>query len=212
MFLIVAGGEPPGKELLHGLALKAQMIIAADKGAQYCLQSGITPGLVVGDMDSLDQESAERLSALGVAMKRVNADKDQTDTEIALDEAIGRGAKRVEILGAIGGRVDHTLANIHLLRKAMHHGVAARITSETQQIFLVDSSQAITGSKGFTVSFLPLTQQVDGISLTGFQYELEEASMEIGKPYGISNVVTGDQAWVKVGKGILLAVLSTVRI
>jgi thiamine pyrophosphokinase len=210
MFLIVAGGEPPGKELLHGLALKAHMIIAADKGAQYCLQSGITPGLVVGDMDSLDQGSLERLSVLGVAMKRVNADKDLTDTELALDEAIGRGAKRVEFLGAIGDRIDHTLANIHLLRNALRHGIPARITSETQQIFLVDSSETITDSKGRTVSFLPLTEQVEGISLTGFQYELEEASMEIGKPYGISNVVTGDQALVKVGKGILLAVLSMV--
>jgi thiamine pyrophosphokinase len=210
MFLIVAGGEPPGKELLHGMALKARMVIAADKGAQYCLQSGIEPGLVVGDMDSLDQGSTERLAALGVAMKRVNADKDQTDTEIALDEAIQLGAKRVEILGAIGDRIDHTLANIHLLRKALHQGIAARITSETQQVFLVDSSETITGGRGRTVSFLPLTEQVEGISLTGFRYELEEASMEIGKPYGISNVVTSDQARVKVGKGILLAVLSLV--
>ncbi len=210
MFLIVAGGEPPGKELLHGLALKADMIIAADKGAQYCLDGGITPRLVVGDMDSLDKGSAERLSALGVAMKRLNTDKDRTDTEIALDEAIIRGAKRVEILGAIGDRIDHTLANIHLLRKALHHGIKARITSENQQIFLVDSSETIGNSKGRTVSFLPLTEQVAGISLKGFLYELEEAFMEIGKPYGISNVVTGDQALVKVGKGILLAVLTMV--
>ncbi len=210
MFLIVAGGEPPGKELLRGLALKARMIIAADKGAQYCLDSGITPGLVVGDMDSLDQESAERLSGLGVAMKRVNADKDVTDTEIALDEAMGRGAKGVEILGAMGDRIDHTLANIHLLRKALRHGIAARITSDTQQVFLVGSSETITGSKGRTVSFLPLTEQVEGITLRGFRYELEEASMEIGRPYGVSNVVTGDQAFIRVGTGILLAVLSMV--
>jgi len=212
MFLIVAGGEPPGKELLHGLALKADMIIAADKGARYCLECGITPRLVVGDMDSLDQGSVERLAALGVAMKRVNADKDFTDTEIALDEVIGLGARRVEILGAIGDRIDHTLANIHLLRKALRHGVAARITSDTQQVFLVGSSETITGSKGRTVSFLPLTEQVEGISLEGFRYELEGASMEIGKPYGISNVVTGETAFVKVGRGILLAVLSMVRI
>jgi thiamine pyrophosphokinase len=210
MFLIVAGGEPPGKELLHGLALKADMVIAADKGAQYCLASGITPGLVVGDMDSLDQGSIDRLCALGVAMKRVSADKDQTDTEIALDEAILRGAEHVEILGAIGDRIDHTLANIHLLCKALHQGIEARITSETQQVFLIGSGGTIRGSKGRTVSFLPLTPQVEGISLKGFRYELEDASMEIGKPYGVSNVVTSDQAFVRVGTGILLAVLSMV--
>lgn len=209
MFLIVAGGEPPGNELLRHRALEAAMIIAADSGAGYCLDAGVTPQLVVGDMDSLDSETAERLTGLGIEMKRFSTDKDRTDTEIALDEAIVRGAKRVDILGAIGDRLDHTLANIHLMCMALRNGVATRIISDTQQVFLVDSHETIKGSWGRTVSFLPLTEQVEGITLTGFVYELEDAVMEIGKPYGISNVVKTDPAFVKVGKGVLLAVLST---
>ncbi len=185
------------------------MIIAADRGAGYCLDAGVIPQLVVGDMDSLDSETYERLTGLGIEMKRFSADKDRTDTEIALDEAIHRGTKRVDILGAIGDRIDHTLANIHLICMALRKGVAARIISDTQQVFLVDSHETIKGSWGRTVSFLPLTEQVEGITLTGFVYELEDAAMEIGKPYGISNVVKGDPAFVKVGKGVLLAVLST---
>ena len=212
MFLIVAGGEPPGKELLQELALKAGMVVAADKGAQYCLAGGITPGLVVGDMDSLDRESLDALSAMGVEMKRLSTDKDLTDTEAALDESMLRGARHVEILGALGGRIDHTLANIHLLRKALAHGVRARITSETQEIFLVDSSETIHGCRGRTVSFLPLTEKVEGVSLKGFRYELEDAVMEIGRPYGISNVVTAEKGFIKVGGGVLLAVVSRGRV
>jgi thiamine pyrophosphokinase len=209
MFLIVAGGESPGEELLRCRAMKSSMIIAADKGARYCLDNGITPQLVVGDMDSLDDETVEKLASSGVLMKQFSTDKDKTDSQIALEEAIARGAKDVEILGAMGGRIDHTLANIHLLFMALSHGVAARITSDMQQVFLVDSSETIKDNKGRTVSFLPFTERVEGITLTGFAYELQDAIMELGKPYGMSNVVKSNEAFVKVGKGILLAVLST---
>jgi thiamine pyrophosphokinase len=208
MFLIVAGGEPPGSTLLRARAREAAMLIAADRGARYCLDAGVTPGLVVGDMDSLDHEMIERLAASGVEVKRFSADKDKTDTEIAFDEAVLRGAKRIEILGALGGRLDHALANIHLLYAALRRGIAARIVSETQQVFLVDSSAAFTESVGRTVSFLPLTERVEGITLEGFRYELANASMEMGKPCGVSNVVEGEEARLTLKSGILIALVS----
>ncbi len=207
MFLIVTGGDRPGRELLEDLASKADLIIAADRGAQYCLENDITPGLVVGDMDSIDNESLERLEAMRVEMKKSSPDKDRTDTEIALDEAVLRGARHIEILGATGDRLDHTLANVHLLRKALQQGVTARITSPVQQIFLVDSRETIKGSRGCTVSLLPLSGHVRGISLDGFRYPLKDSDMEMGKPYGISNVVESDEASIDVRSGILLAVL-----
>lgn len=208
MFLIVTGGDRPGRELLEDLASRAELIIAADRGAQYCLEHGITPGLVVGDMDSIDHASLLRLEAMRVEMKKCSPDKDRTDTEIALDEAVLRGARHIEIIGATGDRLDHTLANVHLLRKALKRGITARITSQTQQIFLVDSHETITGSRGCTISFLPLSGRVRGISLDGFRYPLKDAAMEMGKPYGISNVVESDRAHIALSSGILLAVLT----
>jgi len=187
----------------------ASLIIAADRGAKYCLDAGITPQLVVGDMDSLDDESAERLAGLGVELKHFSPDKDRTDTEIALEEAISRGARRLEIIGAIGNRLDHTLANIHLLFTALRRGVVARMVSDTQQVFLVNKKEIIKDNWGRTISFLPLTERVEGITLNGFFYELDCASMEIGKPYGISNVVKSDSAQVTVAEGVLIAVLNT---
>jgi thiamine pyrophosphokinase len=114
----------------------------------------------------------------------------------------------VEIIGAMGGRFDHELANLHLLKRGLDAGVRTRITSEDQQIFLVDSEFIFTDRQGSIASFLPLTETVEGITLAGFAYELEGASMKIGNPYGISNVILRRQARVHVEKGILVAVLT----
>ncbi|HWR68363.1 MAG TPA: thiamine diphosphokinase [Desulfomonilia bacterium] len=209
MFLIVTAGEPPSKGLLSRKASQAECIIAADRGAEYCLDAGVIPHLVVGDMDSLDEGVLPRLDASGAVIKRFSTDKDQTDTEIALIEALQRGARVVEILGALGDRFDHALANVHLLRMALRHGIQARITSDTQQIFLVDAETRLERCRGCTVSFLPLTEKVQGITLRGFVYELDDACMEIGKPFGVSNRVKSAKAWVMVKEGVLLAVLAT---
>jgi thiamine pyrophosphokinase len=208
MFLIVGGGEPPGRNLLKSLAQQVKTVIAADKGAEYCLEAGITPHLVVGDMDSAPPGIPEKLQSMGVEIRRFSTCKDYTDTQIALDEAISRGAKDVEIAGATGDRFDHELANLHLLKRALDAGVRARITSRRQQVFLVDSEVAIIGRKGFTASFLPLSGRVEGITLTGFAYELKSAVMEIGNPYGVSNVIIQQEARVQVETGILVAVLT----
>lgn len=209
MFLIVTAGEPPSKRLLSRKASQAACIIAADRGAEYCLDAGVIPHLVVGDMDSIDEGVLPRLDASGVEIKRFSTEKDQTDTEIALMEARQRGARVVEILGALGDRFDHALANVHLLRMALRHGIQARITSDTQQIFLVNSETSLEHCRGCTVSFLPLTEKVQGITLRGFVYELDDASMEIGKPFGVSNRVKSAKARVMVKEGVLLAVLAT---
>lgn len=208
MFLIVTGGEPPSKSLIREKASRAERIIAADRGAEYCLDAGIIPHLVIGDMDSLDGAILHRLEASGVECRRFSPDKDRTDTEIALQEALRSGARQVEILGAIGDRLDHTMANVHLLLKAFRHGVPALIITDFQQIFLVGSRATLEQSQGFTVSFLPLTEKVEGIVLDGFAYGLDNGVMEIGTPYGVSNVVRKRLAIVTVKEGILLAVLT----
>jgi thiamine pyrophosphokinase len=208
MFLIVAGGDPPGGNLLASLAGRAEKVIAADKGAAYCLESGVVPHLVVGDLDSLSPDILEKLHDLGVEIKQFSTAKDYTDTQLALDEAIAEGAREVEILGAMGGRFDHELANLHLLKKAQDAGINARITTDCQQIFLIRSHQVIKDRQGVTISLLPLTGRVEDITLTGFAFELQGAAMKIGDPYGISNIIRSSEARVSAGEGVLVAVLT----
>jgi thiamine pyrophosphokinase len=207
MILIVVGGDRVPEELLGHAALKAEMVIAADRGAWYCLQAGIIPDLVVGDMDSIPEEALEELQAGKVTILTFSPHKDKTDTQIALEVALKRGAREIEILSGIGARFDHSLANVHLLHLALKAGVRARIVSERQIIFLIEGECTLTNEEGTTISFLPLGMMASGITLKGFAYELDDATMEIGLPWGVSNVITDQHALVRVREGILIAVL-----
>jgi thiamine pyrophosphokinase len=207
MFLIVSGGDPPGGELVSRKASRARYVIAADAGARVCLDCGVRPDLVVGDMDSIDEEALRSLDSSGVPFRVFDRDKDRTDTEIAVDAAIDLGARGMEILGALGDRIDHSLSNIHLLYKAMLRNAPAFIVTRTQLVFAVGSRAVLEGAMGLVASFLPLTQTVRGIVLEGFAYGLHGAVMETGSSYGVSNVVTMEGAAVSVGEGVLLGVL-----
>ncbi|MDT8272481.1 MAG: thiamine diphosphokinase [Desulfomonilia bacterium] len=209
MFLIVSGGYPPDADFLAHKARDARMIIAADRGARYCLEAGVTPHLLVGDMDSLSPHELHEISGTGIEVIRFSPEKDATDTHIALDEAIKRGANAIEIIAATGSRFDHALANVHLLYRAYLAGIPARIVDQCQEIVLLAGTESFEDREGATVSLLPLTAQVEEITLKGFSYELSGARMEIGNPYGVSNVITARKATVTIGKGILVAVLVT---
>jgi thiamine pyrophosphokinase len=207
MILIVVGGDRVPEELLRHAALKAEVVIAADRGAWYCLQAGIIPDLVVGDMDSIPEEALEELRVGNVTVLTFSPHKDKTDTQIALEVALKRGAREIEILSGIGSRFDHSLANVHLLHLALKTGVRARIVSERQIIFLIEGECTLTNEEGTTISFLPLGMMASGITLKGFAYELDDATMEIGLPWGVSNVITDQHALVRVREGILIAML-----
>jgi thiamine pyrophosphokinase len=209
MFLIISGGDAPNNELIRERASRAEKIIAADKGARYCLKAGIVPDIVVGDMDSIAADDLERLYENNVELMKYSHDKDQTDTQLALDLALKDGADEVEILAACGNRFDHCLANVHLLQHALDHGIQACILTSSQRIFLIDSEYTLRGLKGQTVSLLPLTMTVQGICLEGFKYNLENASMKIGNPIGISNIITSDESRISLGEGVLIITVST---
>ncbi|MEA3222785.1 MAG: thiamine diphosphokinase [Thermodesulfobacteriota bacterium] len=208
MILIVSGGDPPGDEILKASAQNSEMIIAADKGAQYCLDAGIIPDIITGDMDSVPKETLDILSEKGAKIISYSSDKDETDTGLALDVAIERGAEQVEILSGIGDRFDHSIANVHLLYKALIHGINAYILTSRHKIFLVDSKYCIEEMKGSTISFLPLTERAGGICLDGFAYNIKDAVMEMGFPYGVSNVITSDKATVRVSEGVIIGIIS----
>ncbi len=208
MILIVSGGDDPGIELIQTYAAQAEQVIAADRGAAYCLAAGVLPDLLVGDMDSLDEAALNQIKESGCAIREFSPHKDQSDTQIALDEAVGRGAAEVVLLAASGDRFDHTLANVQLLKRAHDAGVTARLVAPQHEIFLVTESCELNGCAGVTVSLLPLTNEVSGVTLSGFEYGVQDAQMRLGEPYGISNICLRDGASVRVAEGILLVIIT----
>jgi len=207
MFLIVSGGDAPDPAFLQARAEKARMIIAADRGAGYCLRAGVRPDIVVGDMDSISPAALREVERSGIPFIQHSPEKDKTDTQLALDIALDRGTSCIEMVACTGDRFDHSLANVHLLYAALKAGVDAAITAPSHRIFLVDSDAGIDGMKGAVLSLLPLSLEVRGVSLSGFQWPLEDAVMEVGNPYGISNRIISEQARIRVREGVLVAVL-----
>lgn len=201
--LIVLGGDTPGKLLLLSCAGYADFKIAADRGLEAYEQAGLTPDLLVGDMDSVSQEALARVQS-STQIERLPCRKDDTDGVHALDEAIARGATNITILGALGGRMDHALGNLMLLVRAHQKGAYAEILTESMRIVRIDGEITVSGAKGDTFSLLPLGKS-SGIMLEGCFYHADEPmSMDCGYPIGISNVITEDEARITVEEGDLL--------
>lgn len=201
--LIVLGGNAPENMLLISCAGYADLKIAVDKGYEAFDRAGIMPHLLVGDMDSVSSEALERAQK-STQIERLPCQKDDTDGVHAVDVAIARGAKQITILGALGGRMDHALANLMLLVRAHEKGAYAEILDEHMRIVRVDGEIEITGAKGDTFSLLPLGK-AEGVVIEGCAYHPEEElSLDSGYPMGVSNVITEDEAKVTVKEGDLL--------
>jgi len=200
--LIVLGGDAPGKALLESCASGADMTIAADRGLEAFASAGLRPDVLLGDMDSVSGETLLQMQE-NTEIDRLPAIKDDTDGVHALDVAIARGAKHITLMGALGGRMDHAMANLMLLIRAHRAGAKAQIVSESVRIERVDGCCMLHGAKGDTVSLLPLGE-AKGVTLTGFFYPLENHDLDSAYPLGISNVVTEDTACVRVREGDLL--------
>ncbi len=200
--MIVLGGDRPGEELLRACMGKSDLTIAADSGLAAFDEAGLTPDWLVGDMDSVSPQVRARYEGR-VRERRLNCIKDDTDGVDALDMAINAGATEITLLGALGGRLDHAMANLMLLVRAHGRGVRAEILSETVSIQRVDGQALLEGAKGDTVSFVPLGE-ARGVTLRGFFYPLTEHTLTSDYPLGVSNVVTGQEATASVREGDLL--------
>lgn len=186
-------------------------LIAADLGMQFCYEKGILPDYVMGDFDSIKGEIVSWYRA----QKQVQTigflpEKDDTDTEIAMKKAIALGSTSIALIGAMGGRMDHCLANIHLLKLALDQGIDACLVDRQNHIRLLDCGYQIEKKEqyGTYVSFLPFTDQVEGLTLKGFKYPLEEYTMKKGISIGVSNELSEDLCTVTLKKGILMMIQS----
>lgn len=200
--LIVLGGDAPGVELLKACADEADFSIAADRGLEAFDAAGLEPDMLVGDMDSVSQNVLARYESR-LSEDRLNCIKNDTDCEYALNLAIFRGATEIVLLGALGGRLDHALANLMMVVRAARRGVWAEIRAEGVQIVRINESYTLTGAKGSTVSLLPLGE-ARGISVRGCYYTIEDFTLASDTSRGVSNVVTADEAVFTVREGDLM--------
>ncbi|MCL5037199.1 MAG: thiamine diphosphokinase [Chloroflexi bacterium] len=205
--VIVAGGVPPSGDLLRKWKIDGSFLIAADSGATSCLNAGLVPDIVIGDMDSLESHEFDEVLNLGAEIIEYPPDKDKTDLELAFDEAAGMKPGEIVILGALGNRADHILGNIMLLFNSALKGIKARIVDEQTEIFPAGKRNMLEGKPGDIVSLIPVSDEVSGIKLTGLKYDLPGGVLKRGGTKGQSNEFISPTALIETGAGELLIVV-----
>ncbi len=194
------------ERLAHWLA-PDDFLICADGGTRHALMLGLTPHLIVGDVDSVEPADLARLEAAGTRVRRYPPEKDQTDLELALEAALEAGAQEVLLLGALGGRLDQTLANLLILAQR-DWPAAVRIAEGNQvaQMMHDGDTLELDGPVGSIVSAIPLSSEVTGISYTGLQYPLTNGVLRFGSTRGVSNVLAETPAAIRIERGNLLVI------
>lgn len=182
-------------------------VIAADGGARVARYYGFEVDLVIGDMDSLDEDELQQFIDAGAEVERHSPQKDETDLELALYAAAEREAEWVRIIGGIGGRMDQTIANIYLLGLAVLDDIDVSIVAGDQEMWILRCcDHGLSGTPGDTISLIPVGGPVHGVTTEGLYYPLKNETLEFGPARGISNVLVGRHGRLTAREGVLLVI------
>ena len=175
--------------------------IAADAGLEKLDFLGAKPDLVIGDFDSYGKKPDIPCEILVYP-----TEKDDTDTMLAVKEAIKRGYDRLYLSGCTGGSPDHTMANIQALLFAKHHGATAYLVGEDQTAFVVENETVTLypSEIGGRISIFSLGDKAEGVSLSGLKYSCNDITVTNDFPIGVSNEFSSCEAVITVKKGTLL--------
>lgn len=200
---IFANGECPHPQLVKALIPAENILIAADGGYHLAVSLGYTPDHVVGDMDSIAPNESTSYPD-SITFHRFPPEKDQTDLELCLDLALSLRAADVTIVGGLGGRADHYLANITLIFAPKFSQLDIKFIDGLTTIGKILGERSVQGSLGDTFSLLPWGMDVTGITTKGLSYPLRGETLFAGSPRGVSNQMDNELATIRADKGNLL--------
>lgn len=203
--IVFAGGDAP--DLRRGVLLPPDsFVIAADSGLENAMRFGRRVDLVVGDMDSVSPTVLEVARAAGTVVEVHPTAKDRTDLELALDRAKEMGARRVEVVGGSGNRLDHLLANALLFAASTYEAMTIRAYMGTACLGIVRSHVAFEGIPGELVTLLPLSCGSNSVTTSGLLYPLDGEALSAGSTRGVSNEMVGSVATIIVSSGVIAVV------
>jgi thiamine pyrophosphokinase len=212
--VIFANGELPDLDAARALLQASDYLIAADGGADHLLKMGILPELVIGDLDSVDEDTLFQLTSAEVNIEQYSEDKDETDIELALRYALELHPIAILVIGALGGRLDQTLANLSILTDPTLPAIDIRLDDGVEEAFFCRASVTkggqveVWGRGGDTVSLMPWHGPVEGVTTEGLKWPLYGETLFPEKSRGISNLMLNDTASVRIQSGLLLIIHS----
>lgn len=181
-------------------------LVAVDGGLLHMHALGIRPHLLIGDLDSLENQDVQSLREAGVEVEIYPREKDQTDLELALERVAGQKFKEIRIVAALGGRLDQTLANLYMLELPALKDIDVRLDDGREEIFIIRERAEIRGQPGDTVSLLAMDGCTRGILTEGLRYPLRGETLCQSRSRGVSNELLAEIATVVVRSGRLLCI------
>lgn len=203
---IIANGNITNDEFTKRILRDCEYIICADGGARHLLKIDIVPHLIVGDLDSMDAYTKNYFMQKNVAFIKFPPKKDYTDTELAVEYALDKGANEITFMGVLGSRMDHSIANITLLLPLLYKGIKGKIVDEHNEMFIINKYEEVEGEIGEFLSIIPLSEKVEGITLEGLEYPLKDCTIHMGQTIGISNRFISKKAKITIGRGNALLI------
>lgn len=195
--VIISGSPDTNVEEIKSLCTSDDFIVCADSGYSFAKKAGLTPNLIIGDFDSLKEELPKNTEVV-----KLNTHKDDTDTEHCVMECIRRGYKDFLLLGSIGGRTDHTFANIAtlaFLSEYNYNGIARNNGEEIR--ILKEGSYEMNNKKGLIFSVFPYGCESVNVTYKGAEYMLNNKTLTYNVSRGISNVFVDDEAEITINRG-----------
>ncbi len=202
--VIFANGDLFDIDWVEEYMKEATFVIAANGGLRHLERIGRWPNLIIGDLDSTKSERLKVRNDASIIRKREN--KDETDLELALIHATQHFTEEIMVFGAMGGRIDQTLANAMLLAHPRLRSRKITLMGRGQKAWLASSSETILGSPGDIISLIPLDRHVHIKTTTGLKWPLQSENLVMGASRGVSNELTADKAEIKLSDGLLFCV------
>lgn len=200
--VIVSGAPDNDIQFLKSKLDRSAFIIAADSGYKNCLKAGIIPDLIIGDFDSAT------CPQFGSRVIRLPVEKDDTDTFYCVKEAVNRGYSEIELLCAIGDRVDHTYSNILCLEFCRQNGVKCTILNAKNKIQLVENEIEFEEEAYHYFSVFAFLGSAKGVSIKGAYYEADNVDIEPWDQFAQSNHFNSGKVNISVKEGKILLIMS----
>ncbi|MFI8574726.1 thiamine diphosphokinase [Rossellomorea aquimaris] len=213
MINIVAGG--PGRYIPELKVYDGELVkwVGVDRGVYTLLEQSIEPWVAFGDFDSVTDEEWDLIQEKVQEVNRYKPEKDETDLELALNWAIDQNPDKINIFGATGGRLDHFMGNLQLLMtpKLLDKDIEVEIIDVQNRLYLAKSGEhSVEKSPELQyISFVPVTQSVEGITLSGFKYPLKNRNISRGSTLCISNELIQSSGTFSFSNGILMVIRSS---
>lgn len=187
---------------------KVDFILAVDGGANHCIKASVIPDLILGDLDSISNETLEFMKEKNIVIEKFPRKKDATDTELSLDYLIEKGYRDITLMGVTGSRMDHSLGNIFLLDSLKEKSIEARIIDDNNIIYLVEDNLILSRKDNFFISIIPISNLGINISLKGFEYNLDKRDVDFSSTITISNRVLDEKGIIEIHRGKALVIES----